>query len=83
MRNIARSAGVHIWLETDDALYADNQFVGVHAATGGTKLLHLPDARSAVDAISGKSLPLEEHTARLPMQQSETVLLRWEHADGK
>jgi hypothetical protein len=83
MRNIARSAGVHIWMETDDALYADNQFVGVHAATGGTKLLCLPGVRSVFDAVSGKPLPLEGRTVRLPMRQAETVLLRWEQAGGK
>ena len=26
IRNIVRAAGVHVWIETDDAIYADNQF---------------------------------------------------------
>ncbi|MCL4195160.1 MAG: beta-galactosidase, partial [Thermoguttaceae bacterium] len=40
MRNIARSAGVHVWLESDDALYTDGQFAGIHAAADGVKTLH-------------------------------------------
>ena len=76
MRNIARSAGVHIWLETDDALYTDRQFVGIHAATAGTKLLHLPEDCPVVDAISGKPLAVERRTLQLPMQRAETRLLR-------
>ena len=57
MRNIARDAGVHIWLETDDALYTDGQFVGVHAATDGPKRIVLPSRCTAVNAMTGKDVP--------------------------
>ena len=29
IRNIARAAGVHIWLDSDDALYTDGQYAGL------------------------------------------------------
>ncbi len=83
MRNIARSAGVHIWLESDDALYTDNQFAGIHAATAGTKLLRLPDDRPVFDAISGKPLAVQQRTVRLPMHNAETRLLRFLQAGDK
>ncbi len=78
MRNIARSAGVHVWLETDDALYLDDQFAGIHAATAGVKRLHLPDDRRVFDAISGEPLVVEGRVVRLSMQRAETRLLRFE-----
>ncbi len=78
VRNIAREAGVHIWLETDDALYADGQFVGVHAATEGDKVLRLPAVCRAFDVVSGRAVPVDGQTVTLSMKRAETVLLRLE-----
>lgn len=75
MRRIARDAGVHIWLETDDALYTDGQFLGVHAATDGAKRILLPSRCKATNAITGKDVPVENRTVTLPMKRAETVLL--------
>ncbi|MBM3859354.1 MAG: hypothetical protein FJ395_06855 [Verrucomicrobia bacterium] len=60
IRRIARDAGVHIWLESDDALYTDGQFVGVHAASDGVKRVRLPSGR----------------TETLTMKRAETKLLK-------
>ncbi len=78
MRNLAREAGVHVWLESDDALYTDGLFAGIHAAREGEKLLRLPRAARVIDAISG--LPLHESgtEVRLLMKRAETKLLRFE-----
>jgi hypothetical protein len=65
-------------LETDDALYLDDQFAGIHAATAGVKRLHLPDDRRVFDAISGEPLVVEGRVVRLSMQRAETRLLRFE-----
>jgi hypothetical protein len=78
MRNIARSAGVHVWMETDDALYTDGQYAGIHAATDGQKTLHLPAAFTVTDALSNKRLATAARTASIPMKRTETVLLRLE-----
>jgi hypothetical protein len=82
IRNIARAAGVHIWIESDDAIYADNQFIGLHAATDGTKLIHLPAEYQAVDAVTGKPLKSNRSTVTLPMKKAETVLVRLTPAAG-
>jgi len=78
VRNIARQAGVHIWLETGDALYTDGRSLGVHASSGGTKRVCLPFACGVADAMSGKPLPVQGRTVSLEMKKSETVLLRLE-----
>lgn len=76
MRRIARDAGVHIWLESDDALYTDGQFVGVHAATDGPKRVLLPFPCSAENAVSGKGVPVKRATIELNLKRAETVLLK-------
>lgn len=80
IRGIARSAGVHIWIDSDDALYTDGEFVGVHAAGDGEKILRLPVAAGVVDAVSGQPVTSENSTVRISLKRSETVLLRLEAA---
>ena len=76
MRNLARSAGVHIWIDTDDALYADNRFVGLHAAKAGIKTIHLPADYRVVDALAQKPVATKGRTLRLELQSAETRLLQ-------
>ncbi|MCL4193542.1 MAG: hypothetical protein KJZ87_17530, partial [Thermoguttaceae bacterium] len=83
MRNIARSAGVHVWLESDDALYTDGQFAGIHAAAGGAKTLHLPGDYDVFEAVSGKRLATCVREVSVPMKRAETVVLRLEKRTGK
>jgi len=78
IRAIARAAGVHIWLESDDALYADNRFIGIHAASDGEKRIRLPQDRKVFDALSGASVPTDGQTISLKMKRAETSLLRLE-----
>ncbi len=75
MRRIARQAGVHIWLESDDSLYTDGKFVGIHAGSGGTKHVFLPSVCEVFDAVTGKTLPRQGKTVTLDMKHAETVLL--------
>ncbi|MBM4048446.1 MAG: hypothetical protein FJ279_25360 [Planctomycetes bacterium] len=75
MRAIARDAGVHLWLDSDDAVYADSQFVGIHAATDGEKRLNLPRACQVLDAVSGKPVTANGKAVTLPMKRAETALL--------
>jgi hypothetical protein len=76
MRNIARASGVHIWLDTDDAIYTDREYVGVHAASDGRKSIHLPVAGDAVDVISSRSVPSDGRSVTLDMKRAQTVMLR-------
>jgi hypothetical protein len=75
MRRIAREAGVHIWLETDDALYTDGQFLGLHAATDGPKRILLPSRCTASNAMTGKDMPVDDRTVAVTMKRAETLLM--------
>jgi hypothetical protein len=80
VRNVARAAGVHVWLETNDALYTDGQYVGVHAATDGQKEIHLPGRFHVTERISGRVLADDAADVSIPMRRAETVLLELQPA---
>lgn len=78
VRNIARSAGVHIWLDSDDALYTDGQFVGIHAATTGAKRLHLPQPRKVLNVRTGQPVASDGTTVVVDVAEADTALLHLE-----
>jgi len=54
LRNVAREAGCHIYLDTDDVIYAGGPFVATHFRTPGPRVVKLPSRFRIVDAISGE-----------------------------
>ena len=42
LRELARYAGVHIYSEMEDVMYADRNFVALHTVRTGDKTIHLP-----------------------------------------
>jgi N-acetylmuramic acid 6-phosphate etherase len=42
LRRIARRAGVHVYSDTDEPLYASRNLVALHTATGGLREIRLP-----------------------------------------
>jgi hypothetical protein len=75
LRAIARAAGAHVWLESDDVLIAGSDFVAVHAATKGQKELLLPAGVAAQDLSTGTAKTLDGRMV-MTMQQGETRLFR-------
>ncbi|OGV62183.1 MAG: hypothetical protein A3K19_01340 [Lentisphaerae bacterium RIFOXYB12_FULL_65_16] len=55
LRNVARQAGVHIYSDTDEPLYASHRYVALHTATGGDRRIALPRTCAAVtELFSGR-----------------------------
>jgi hypothetical protein len=75
LRAVARAAGAHVWLESDDVLIAGSDFVAVHASTEGQKELLLPAGVPATDLSTGTVTPQRGRMA-MTMQQGETRLFR-------
>ncbi|NUP99730.1 MAG: beta-galactosidase [Armatimonadetes bacterium] len=78
LRELARAAGCHVWIETGDALAADHRYACLHAATAGSKTLRLPFEAAVRDAVTGQPLLQRGHEIILEMSQGETRLLRLE-----
>ena len=86
LRNLARQAGAHVYVESGDATYADNRYIGVHAATAGNKIIRLPPGSESCrvkDAVTGQELSVEQgttvRTVTLTLVRGETRVLEMCH----
>ena len=76
LREVARSAGAHIYCETDDNFFAGNGFICIHANQAGTKVIRLPETtESAVDIYTGKILGRDTDTLVFPMDGFDTKVI--------
>jgi len=76
LRAIARRAGVHIYLASDDIVAAGNSLVSVHATASGSKTLVLPEAGSLTDVHTGQVVLRRGRQYRFSMEAGETRLFR-------
>lgn len=56
LRGMARYAGVHIYSDHDDVLYANHAFVAVHTLRGETKRIALPEPRPVYEVFSRRQV---------------------------
>ncbi|HEX2948408.1 MAG TPA: hypothetical protein VHV83_02370 [Armatimonadota bacterium] len=75
LRAKCRAAGVHLYSESDDVLYAGHGWVVLHAAEAGEKTLSLPCTARITDVIHQTVLTESSSRITLPLQQYETALL--------
>ncbi len=72
LRGLARRAGVHIYSDGDDALFAGHNIITLHAANPGAKTIVLPNDGLAT-ALFGAPAPQQTgRTLRFEMQQAGT-----------
>ncbi len=75
MRAIARWAGVHIYRDSNDVLFADRRFVAVHTgAKPATDLLRLPAKTAVYDVFAGKAVAANADSMRLNVPAYSTAL---------
>ncbi len=74
LRAFLIGAGVHVYIDNGDVIYAGNGFVGIHAASEGEKIVRLPQ-RCRVTPVFGSKFAAEA-TDSIPLQltQYETAL---------
>lgn len=78
VRAIIKGSGVHLYLQTNDVLYAGRGWVGVHAVEAGEKRLRLPFTARVTDAIRDRCLSVSTDDICLKLKRYETALLRVE-----
>jgi hypothetical protein len=57
VRDIAKFAGAHVYLDSSDASYFSRAFVGIHTRKAGVRSLHLPGAEPLYDVLQGQAHP--------------------------
>ena len=76
IKEIARFAGSHIYSETDDVLYANVNYITVHAASSGHKMIALPKKCKVTDAYDGTAYGNDTDMVELELLKGETKMLR-------
>ena len=72
-RNIAKFAGVHVYSDTDDALYADGNFLMIHTKDAGKKKLKLREKAPEIrEVFSGELIGrnVDEFEVELPAKHT-------------
>jgi len=76
IRELALLAGVHIYGMDGDAVYANHDYVALHAHSAGVKRIYLPGKGQLEDVWTGERLDGQETYADFEMAFGETRLFR-------
>lgn len=76
-REIARKAGVHLFNESDDTLYANKSFVCIHANGPGKRVIHLPVVSEITDMMAQQRVAENSDTLTVDMKNGETLILNY------
>ena len=72
LRHVAQNAGVHVFIDGDDNLYASRDVVSIHANHAGRKTIRLPQICDVVDVFSGEVVARETNSFEITMDAFET-----------
>lgn len=72
LRHVAQNAGVHVFIDGDDNLYASRDVVSIHANHAGRKTIRLPQICDVVDVFSGEVVAREANSFEITMDAFET-----------
>ena len=72
LRHIARDAGAHVWVDSDDVVIGNGRFLAVQASSAGKKTVFLPGKRGVSDAITMQPFAEDVDRFSIDMQLGET-----------
>jgi len=79
LRNVLREAGCHIYLESDDNLYVNESYLGIHASRAGIKTVKLPSPARIINVFDPKWPMVEGSSFTVNMKRNETMLFSIEY----
>jgi hypothetical protein len=75
LREIARFAGVHIYSDAGDVLYANRSLLGLHSVSGGERVIRLPRRAPVVfDVFKGGKVANDTAELRFVLEPRSTAL---------
>ena len=80
LRDLALDAGVHLYADAGDAIYACADLVGIRASAAGPRKVYLREPADVYDAFTGKLLQRATDEVTLKMEAGETRLLYIGHS---
>ena len=79
MRNFAKSAGVHIYADHDDVLFANRNYITYHASETGTKTIKLPKKCNVYEVYEGKYYAKDATEFTFETYLGETKMFRLDY----
>jgi len=77
VQRLLKRAGVHVYTEGGDVIYANRSYLGVSACSRGVKTIRLPDARVVRDAFTGEEVALDADASfSITMRRHEVRIFR-------
>ena len=74
VKEIARFAGCHIYIDTEDVLYANRDYITLHASSSGRKVIRLPRKASAYELYEEKYYSKNSDVIDLDALKGETYM---------
>jgi len=80
LRNLSRFSGAHVWIESDDVLFANRSMLCLHTSSAGEKLIRLPCPAVVTDLWSGEKSAGAVAELRFASPAYRTRV--WQHGRG-
>ncbi len=74
LRALARIAGVHIYLDSDEPLYANRSFLGMHGRKGGKKHLRFSSKTALYDVFNQKTASKSTSSVNISLRSGDSIL---------
>ncbi len=82
LRSIFRSAGVHIYSDAGDVLYADTSYLAITGETGGKRTIRLPYSSTVTDMLTGKTIVENKTTFTFDFKAKTVRLFKYISTTG-
>ena len=76
LRQVWSDSGVHLYIKTDDVLYAGNGWLSIHTVFGGERLVKLPFSARIMDTLTGKTVAVSARSFTVNLDPGSTNLFR-------
>jgi hypothetical protein len=76
LRNIARTAGCHIYSDGGDVVYAGGEFLGVYSPQGGRRTFYLPRRSNIIDLLANRIVARDVDQFDETLELNTTLLLQ-------
>jgi len=74
LRNILKAAGVHVYVDSDDVLLTDGEFLCITASQAGRKVIRLPSVRRVTHLPGREEVPGATDRIEIDLARGETRL---------
>jgi len=79
LRSVAKYAGCHIYMDSEDVFYTNGRYLVIHAASSGEKTVHLPGKASAFEVYEDAWYCRDRDTLCFHMNRGETKMFELHH----